>query len=177
MWESDVSTERTSYSSLLNLAANETGDTISYFTFNTPEELDHLFTIFKKTKYDVFYLASHMRDGNITSGYKRQFINSILSILKRNKLALSGKILHLAGCSSLSSKYLDMKEVKKICNLKAISGYDIDTYTTESAAMDLLYLTYLSTEGIKGLLEKLTNRYGCLVSVSGFKIYMLKDYK
>ena len=175
LWDRDIATTRTSYENLLKMVSIETGDVISYFTFNTPEELDHLFTMFKESKYDVFYIASHMKDGNVTSGYNKQFIASIPSIIKRNKASLTGKVLHLAGCSSMSEENIDIKYIKKICKLKVISGYEIDTDTTESAAMDLLYLTTLSKEGIKGLSSTLTERYGSLVEASGFKMYVLKE--
>jgi hypothetical protein len=175
LWDRDVSTTRTSYENLLKLVSNETGDIISYFTFNTPEELDHLFTMFKESKYDLFYIASHMRDGNVTSGYKSQFITSIPSIIKRNRAALSRKILHLAGCSSMSEDNINIAHIKKICKLKAISGYTIDTDSTESAAMDLLYLATLSKEGLEGLPETLNTRYKSLVEASGFKMYILKE--
>jgi len=175
LWDSNVSSTRVSYEALMKLVSNETGDIISYFTFNTPEELDHLFTMFRESKYDLFYIASHMKDGNVTSGYKSQFITSIPSIIKRNKASLTRKILHLAGCSSMSEDNIDIKYIKRICKLKVISGYAIDTDSTESAAMDLLYLTTLSKEGVKGLSETLNKRYGSLVEASGFKMYVLKE--
>lgn len=175
LWENDVSTSRTSYESLLKLISTETGDTISYFTFNTPQELDHLMLLFSVNKYDMFYLASHMKDGNVTSGYKKRYVTNIPLMIKRNKDYLQGKILHLAGCSSMSEANIDVKKIKAVCNLKAISGYEIDTDSTESAAMDLLYMSTLSKEGIKNLPEKLTQRYQSLVESSGFKMHILKE--
>ena len=175
LWENDVSSSRTSYKSILDSVVTETGDTLSYFTFNTPQELDNLFSVFKKSKYDLFYLGSHMRGGNITSGYRKEFTINVYDAIKRNKAALTNKVLHLSGCSSVSDANLDIDKVRKICKLRAVSGYMIDTDTTESAAMDLIYLTNLSRNGVTGLYKLLTKRYGCLVRISGFKIYDLKE--
>src|SRR5689334_21367674 len=147
IWDKSIKNGRTSYIDLLNLIQTETNCQIEYFTFNTMEELDYLFKVFKKSKFDIFYLASHMGQGDVTSGLGQDVRREIYDILSTNKDCIKGKVLHLAGCSSLKEKYFDIKKAKELCDAKIISGYTIDTDTTESSAMDLLYLINLIRDG------------------------------
>lgn len=176
LWDNDISEKRTSYKSLMDLVSNETWCDVSYFTFNTKEELTHLFDIFRQKKYTVFYLASHMRDGDITSGYKQKFNINIPDILKKNGECFTNRILHLAGCSSMANiSHKSLLSIKNFTNLKVLSGYNKDTDTTESSAMDLLYLVNLARDGEKNLNNKLKEAYPDLIRASGFEMYVMKE--
>jgi len=168
LWDNEISSRRASYKSLLELVCTETGDEFAYFTFNTPEELDHLFEMFREKHYHVFYLASHMNNGDVVSGFKKKYHISIYEIIERNLENLKNRVLHLAGCSSLKN----LKVEPGI--LKILSGYEVDTDSTESAVMDILYLVALS-RGRKKDLDYLYKTYKCLIDVSGFKMYRKKE--
>lgn len=176
LWDNDISHKRSSYKSIIDLVRNETGCDTAYFTFNTPEELNNLFEIFGEKKYDIFYLASHMDSGYVRSGYNLKYRTSYVRLIKNNKKSLSGKILHLAGCSSLlESNIPDAVSLMEKVGLSALSGYTIDTYTTESSAMDLLYLTSLIISGKEEFEKYLNSRYNQLAEMSGFKMYNAQE--
>lgn len=176
LWDNDISQNRPSYRSLMELVRNETGCEIAYFTFNTAEELNHLMDMFGKSDYDIFYLASHMEGGYLKSGYRSQYRTDYVAISENNASNLKGRILHLAGCSSLlTSNIGNAKRFLRLTGLKVLSGYNIDTDTTESSAMDLLYLTRLMQIDVEEFQETLKTRYKQMAKLSGFKLYIAKE--
>ena len=168
LWDNEISTRRTSYKSVIDLVSIETGCDTSYFSFTTGKELENIFRLFYKNKYNIFYLASHMNDGYIVTTNGADDKIDLLEVLSGHSEYLKNKVLHLAGCSSLAKQY-------SFPNLKLLSGYKIDTDTTESSAMDLLYLVTLLNEGKQNLYSKLCTRYPDLIRASGFYIFDGKE--
>lgn len=173
LWDMDISQKRQSYRSALDIIRSEAGCETAYFTFNTPEELNHIFEIFIKKNYDVLYIASHMSDGDIVSGFKSKYRISYSDLLEKYAKGLKNKVIHLAGCSSMSdSNMSNFDYLLEKTGAKIISGYTIDTFTTESACMDILYLTTLLQEGVGTVRDTIYTRYGQLAEVSGFKLHV-----
>lgn len=178
LWDDDISESRLSYRSLLGLIRNETGCKLSHFTFNTPEELDYLFEIFGTKNYDIFYLASHMEKGKALSGLKKKFSVEYVPLILKHKKSLGGKILHLAGCSSLNREFISPENVIEMTGLEILSGYEIDTDTSESSAMEVLYFAGILNEGgIPVFLSNMKTVYKGLVEQTGFTIYMGNEYE
>jgi hypothetical protein len=172
LWDNDITDNRQTYKTLLNLVKNETGCKVAYFTFNTSEELDYLFEIFKKKDYDIFYLSSHMQDGKALSGLHKKLGIDYVELVHKHRHGLKHKILHLAGCSSLSTENVNPRELLDVSGLSILSGYAIDTDTTQSSAMELLYLVGIINEGgVEEFLYNLEHSYAGLAKETGFVIY------
>lgn len=175
LWDKDVTINKTTFLPILKLVGNETGCKVAHFTFNTVAELDYLFKVFEKRKFDVMYIASHMSKGNIVSGVDSEILTDYLGIAEHNKNVLGGKVLHLAGCSSLNQNnvsYEDADDFMKCTGVSILSGYSIDTYTIESASMDLLYLSLLASDySPKEVSDFINNSYSSVARATGFTIY------
>lgn len=175
LWGNDISETRISYKSLLTLIASETASKLAHFTFNTKEELDYLFGVFVKKKYDLLYIGAHMQSGTVFSGLGKSIKTDYVDLIYKHKEGLEDKVVHLAGCSSLGKGVNDRK-ILKAAGLQILSGYTLDADTSTSSAMEILYFTgILNSHGTKEFIKNLKTKYKDLAKETGFRI-VTRDY-
>lgn len=170
LWNENVAS-KLSVLPLLDLVSKANDIKNIHLSCNTKSEFEFNIKYLKRRKsYQILYLAFHGSNKKIHFADGNEIdLEELVEILEEN---LSNMILHFGSCSTLKADDLSLKNFVKKTGTYLVSGYQTEIDWIESAAMDILYFTYLQKYKSPRHLEKhLIKNYPDLIEKTGFKMF------
>jgi hypothetical protein len=91
-------------------------------------------------RYQLYAIESHGREGTLALGQG-------MPLSRLNDVSMAGRALYLGGCSVARTRALaEFKELRSCTGARAVCGYTRDVDWDESAAFELLLLSWLAYE-------------------------------
>lgn len=113
------------------------------------DDLNRLSSQVSYRRYRLLYVASHGTEGALSVG-------GPIPLAELHGLDLRDRVLYLGGCSIGASRALkEFKELRRATRARAVCGYVHDVDWDESAAFELLLLSWLAFETRSWPLEAL----------------------
>ena len=120
------------------------------------------------SQYNVLYLSFHGEQGRIWIPAEKATI-SLTQLATRLAGGCKGKIVHFGSCHVLDVDRSRIAAFRRKTGARLVSGYSRDVNWVESAALDMLLLSYLADERTdERAVKRLRRRNPVLVEELGF---------
>lgn len=141
LWNPDTSSQRSSVRPMVEFIGRQFQVKHTTFDCSTPEELHHRLQHGRKVGYGILYFAMHGNNGILKTNGGLVTLEDVARTMGDRYY---GWFLHFGSCSTLNVKMNELKSLKRHTGVASISGYKKDVDWTDSAVLDLAWLSYLA---------------------------------
>jgi hypothetical protein len=168
LWDQDLeSHRRLSMGPILELVSKINDVKLILLSCNTQEELRYnLLKIKRRSGYGILYFAFHGRPGEVELDGCSIDMETLASFMGRGFVNWA---VHFGTCSTVDTDKARMGAFVESTRISMLAGYKKDVVWTDSAALDLLFLTWLQRyKNMRAMWKKFRKTYTGLISNTGF---------
>ena len=170
LWDQDLeSHRRLSMAPILDLVSKLNQIKVIYLSCNTEEELRYnLYKIKRRPGYGILYFAFHGSPGEIHLDAGPIDLEKLASFMGRGFVDW---VVHFGTCSTIDTDRGRIAGFLEATGISMLAGYKKDVIWTESAALDLLFLTLIQNyKNMRSFWKKFRKSYAGLISSTGFNV-------
>lgn len=172
LWDENIENETLTFAPILNMISQLYEVNYIRLACNTEGEFRYnLDLISKQKEYDILYFAFHgdagtlyLHDGTALT------LDTIASAMGRK---FKGWIVHFGSCGTMNLGEKELAAFAQKTGAAMLVGYTETVDWAESAALDLLFLTYVqSYVDMHAFWAEFEERYRSLIEAIGFTVYV-----
>ena len=170
LWDQDLeSHRRLSMGPILDLVSKLNDVKVIYMSCNTKEELRYnLLKIKRRSGYGILYFAFHGSPGEVQLDEGPLDLETMATFMGRGFV---NWVVHFGTCSTIDTERGRIESFLEATRISMLAGYKKDVVWTDSAALDLLFLTWLQRyKNMRALWKKFKRTYSGLISSTGFNV-------
>jgi len=170
LWDQDLeSHRRLSMGPIMELVSKLNEVKLILLSCNTKEELRYnLVKIKRRSGYGILYFAFHGSPGEIQLDEGSIDLETLAGFMGRG---FANWVVHFGTCSTIDTDRERIANFLDSTRISMIAGYKKDVIWTDSAALDLLFLTWLQRyKNMRALWKKFKKTYSGLISNTGFNV-------
>jgi len=170
LWDQDLdSHRRLTMGPILDLVSKLNDLKIIHLSCNTKEELRYnLVKIKRKSGYGILYFALHGSPGEIHLDEGQLDMETLTTFMGKGFV---NWVVHFGTCSTIDTDRVRIESFLEATRISMLAGYKKDVIWTDSAALDLLFLTWLQRyKNMRALWKKFRKTYAGLISTTGFNV-------
>jgi len=170
LWDQDLeSHRRLSMEPILDVVSKINGVKLIHMSCNTREELHYnLVKIKRRFRYGILYLAFHGSPGEVHLDGGPIDLETLATFMGRGFV---NWVVHFGTCSTIDTERARIDTFVESTRISMLAGYKKDVIWTDSAALDLLFLTWLQRyKNMRAMWKKFKRTYSGLISNTGFSV-------
>jgi len=170
LWDQDLeSHRRLSMGPILDLVSKINEVKLILLNCNTQEELRYnLLKIKRRSGYGILYFAFHGRPGEVELDGGSIDIETLSAFMGKG---FTNWVVHFGTCSTIDTEKARIDGFVESTRISMLAGYKKDVIWTDSAALDLLFLTWLQRyKNMRAMWKKFKKTYNGLIYSTGFSV-------
>ncbi len=170
LWDQELERHhRLSMEPVLDVVSKIYGVKLIHMGCNTKEELHYnLVKLKRRFRYGILYFASHGGPGEVYLDQGAIDLETLATFMGRG---FANWVVHFGTCSTVDTEKARINNFVESAGVSMLAGYKKIVDWDESAALDLLFLSWLQRyKNMRVMWKKFKKAYSGLISHTGFSV-------